>query len=101
MRELTFFAVYNIIVFVIFTLIYAFIDFEKHFGEKRTHTGVFYLATQVHAANSPPGELAPRTATARMLASAHCLASWGQTSLAAVLVWTLLRRPLNNFIKPL
>jgi hypothetical protein len=77
-------ATYHITLFFVFFLVYILIGFEKHFGEPPGFSNVFYCTGQIHIANSPAGDLAPRTPIARFLMTVHAILSWGFNSVILI-----------------
>jgi len=66
------------LIFGVFTMPYAFMDFEKHFGTSSSN--VLYFSTVVHTSVGF-GDITPKTAEAKGLVTMHMLLSFAATLL--------------------
>lgn len=71
--------VYNALVFFSFLIVYAFLDFNKHFvsAQRVTMKGKLYYAMMHHTA-AGSGDIVPATDTARIITGLHVWLAWMQ-----------------------
>ena len=75
----------NIIILVLFTIIYSLMGMKKHFGVDSTVTNAAYFAGVTHATVGY-GDVAPKTKAAKWVVFTHIMLVWSLVAIATS--WT-------------
>ena len=77
--------VYNLVVFLIFMVVYLLMDFSKHFTSAApiTTSGKLYYCVMAHTSVGS-NDILPKTDAARMVSALHVTLAWIQLMLAFV-----------------
>ena len=66
------------LIFIVFTTLYAVMDFQKHFGSSSTNA--LYFSASVHTSVGF-GDIVPKTNEAKLIVTVHMLVSFAATLL--------------------